>query len=144
MQKLQDMELHPMVLEELDIDVPVVGAEILLENIPEPRRKEGATKPLLQMSQFQAVKRDFAFILDEGVEVENIIRAAKSSEKQMITDVNIFDVYQGKGVDEGKKSVAFSVTLQPYDRTLTDLEIEGLSQKIINTIQQKTGGVLRG
>lgn len=137
-------ELHPMVLEELDIDVPVVGAEIMLENIPAARHKNSAAKPLLKMSAFQPVKRDFAFILDEGVEVENIIRAARSSEKQMITDVNIFDVYQGKGVEDGKKSIAMSVTFQPFERTLTDSEIEGLSQKIINTIQQKTGGVLRG
>ncbi len=136
-------EIHPLVLQELDIDVPVIGAEVMLENIPAPRRKESATKPLLKLSQFQPVKRDFAFILDEGVEVDHIIRAAKSSEKQMISNVNIFDVYQGKGVESGKKSVAFSVTFQPFERTLTDSEIEGLSQKIINTVQQKTGGQLR-
>ena len=136
-------ELHPMVLEEIDIEVPVMGAEIYLDNIPEARQKS-ASKPLLKISQFQPVKRDFALILDEGVEVENIIRAAKGSEKQMITSVQIFDVYQGKGVEDGKKSVALSVTLQPMDHTLTDSEIEGLSQKIISNIQQKTGGVLRG
>ncbi len=137
-------ELHPMVLAEMDIDVAVVGGEVFLDNIPEPRRKDGATKPLLKLSAFQPVKRDFAFLLDEGVEAENIVRAVKSSDKNLIANVNIFDVYQGKGVDDGKKSLAFSVTFQPSDRTLTDSEIEGLSQKIINTIQQKTGGVLRG
>ncbi len=136
-------ELHPAVLEDMDIEMPMVGAEIYLQNIPTPRQKNSTAKPLLKISPFQPVKRDFAFILDEGVEVENIIRAVNSTDKQMISGVNIFDIYQGKNMEEGKKSVAFSVTFQP-ERTLTDAEIEGLSQKIINTIQQKTGGTLRG
>ncbi|MCB9963987.1 MAG: phenylalanine--tRNA ligase subunit beta [Rhodospirillales bacterium] len=135
--------LHPAVLEEMDVDFPAVGAEIYLENIPAARVKQSTEKPLLTLSPFQPVVRDFAFLLDEGIEADTIIRAAKSAEKQMVDSVHIFDVYQGKGIEAGKKSVALSVIFQPQDHTLTDSEIEGLSQKIITAIQQKTGGLLR-
>jgi phenylalanyl-tRNA synthetase beta chain len=136
-------EIHPAILDDMDIKGPVVGFEVFLDNIPEGKKK-GTNKPLLQLSPFQPVRRDFAFIVDENVEVEQITRAAQGAERNLVTGVSVFDVYQGKGVDEGKKSVAINVVIQPVKQTLTDAEIEGLSKKIVDAVSQKTGATLRG
>lgn len=136
-------EIHPAILDEMDVKGPVVGFEVFLDNIPEGKKK-GPAKALLQLSQFQPVNRDFAFIVDENVEVEQITRAAQGAERNLIAEVSVFDVYQGKGVDDGKKSVAINVVIQPVKQTLTDAEIEGLSKKIVDAVSSKTGATLRG
>lgn len=136
-------EIHPGILEEMDVKGPVVGFEVFLDNIPEPRRK-GSAKPLLALSQLQPLARDFAFIVDEGVEVDAMIRAAQGVDKNLIQSVRIFDIYQGEHIETGKKSVAMTVILQPSTQTLTDSDIEGISRKIIDMVSSKTGGVLRG
>lgn len=136
-------EVHPAILEEMNIKTNVVGFEVFLDNIPEGKKK-GTAKKLLQLSQFQSVARDFAFIVDENLEVEHIIRAAQNADRALINAVSVFDVYQGKGVEEGKKSIAINVRIQPTKQTLTDAEIEGVSQKIIDAVAAKTGAVLRG
>jgi phenylalanyl-tRNA synthetase beta chain len=135
-------EIHPVILEEMDIKVPVVGFEIYLDQIPVPRDK-GKARQNLDMSQFQPVSRDFAFIVDYNVEAESLIRAVKNTDKRLIKDVYVFDIYTGKGVEEGKKSVALSVVIQPREKTLTETEIESISQKIADSISSKTGGILR-
>jgi len=136
-------EIHPGVLDQMDVKNTVVGFEVFLDNIPQPKKK-GTARPLLKPSAFQPLQRDFAFIVDENVEAENITRTAKGVDRNLITDVSVFDIYQGKGVDEGKKSVAITVTIQPVKQTLTDKEIEGLGQQIIDAVGAKTGAVLRG
>ncbi len=136
-------EIHPAVLEEMDIDGPASGFEIYLDNIPEAKKK-GPARMLLQASALQPVTRDFAFLVDENVEADALTRAAKSAEKSLITDVSVFDIYQGKGVEDGKKSVAIAVTLQPVEQTLTDSEIEGIGKKIVDAVAAKTGAILRG
>ncbi len=136
-------EIHPAILEELDIDQAVVAFEINLESIPNPRKK-GTAKKMLKLSSLQPISRDFAFIVDLDVEAEALIKAAKTADKKLITDARIFDIYDGKGVEPGKKSVALSVIMQPEDQTLTDKEIEGVGQKVIDAVSQKTGGSLRG
>ena len=136
-------EIHPGILQEMDIDFPVVGFEIITDSLP-PAKAKTASKKLLKVSSLQPVHRDFAFIVDENVEVANLLKAANSVDRKLISDVVLFDVYQGKGVEEGKKSLAITVTLQPVDATLTDEQIENLSDKITQTIEKKTGGVLRG
>ncbi|MCB1556195.1 MAG: phenylalanine--tRNA ligase subunit beta, partial [Alphaproteobacteria bacterium] len=136
-------EIHPAVLEEMDVKGPVVGFEIFLDNIPEARNV-GKARKLLTLSPFQPVNRDFAFIVDETVEAGDILRAAGAADKTLVAHVDVFDVYQGKGVEAGKKSVALTVTLQPTDTTLTDAEIDSVSRKIVDTVAAKTGGVLRG
>ena len=135
-------EIHPAVMEEMDIKSSIVGFEVFLNNIPEGKNK-GFARSLLQASQFQPVSRDFAFVVDENVEVDNMVRAAKAAERHLISSVEVFDVYQGKGVEDGKKSIAMNVILQPVKQTLTDAEIEGISQKIIDAVAGKTGAVLR-
>ncbi len=136
-------EIHPSVLEEMDIDAPVSGFEVFLDNIPDAKNK-GTSRPLLNASDLQPLSRDFAFLVDEHVEADAIIRAAKGAEKNLITDVSVFDIYQGKGVEDGKKSVAIAVTLQPKEQTLTDSEIEGIGKKIVDAVASKTGATLRG
>ncbi len=136
-------EIHPAILGDMGVKGHVVGFEIFLNNLP-PQKKKSAAKPLLKLSQFQPLSRDFAFIVDENVEAESIIRAAIGVDRNLIAGVSVFDVYQGKGVEDGKKSVAINVEIQPVKQTLTDSEIEGLSQKIIDAVGSKTGAMLRG
>ncbi|WP_085903842.1 phenylalanine--tRNA ligase subunit beta [Kiloniella majae] len=140
-------ELHPRVLEAMDIKGPVVAFEVFLDNIPQPKIKKGESgkiKPALELSPFQSVDRDFAFLVDDSVEAGKLIRAVKGADKNLITDVVLFDIYKGKGVEDGKKSLAITVTLQPRDKTLTDEEIEAVSQKVIAQAMKATGGTLRG
>ena len=90
-----------------------------------------------------AVTRDFAFVVDDTVEAAALIKAARGADKNLISDVAVFDVFAGGGLAAGKKSLAIEVKLQPRDRTLTDEEIERLSVRIIAQVQKATGGVLR-
>ena len=136
-------ELHPAVIEACDAQGPIVACEVYLANIPAPR-SSGTAKPLLKLEALQPVARDFAFLLDEGVQADKLIGAIKKADKTLIRDVTIFDVYQGKGIAEGKKSVALSVALQPTDHTLTDGELEAISTRITDAVGKATGGVLRG
>ena len=137
-------ELHPRILEALKAEGPLVGFEVILEKIPEPKAKPTRAKPVLELSAFQPVARDFAFVVDRAVKAADIVRAAQSIDKKLIVAVEVFDVYEGKGVDPGKKSIAIAVTLQPRDKTMTDPEIEAMGQKIVAEVIKKTGGTLRG
>jgi phenylalanyl-tRNA synthetase beta chain len=128
----------------MDVKGPAVGFEVYLHNVPQPRSKGGKTRPLLLPSPFQPLNRDFAFVVDSQVTADNLVRAAKGADKALIADVSVFDVYEGKGVEDGKKSVAIAVTLQPQEKTLTDEEIEKVSSSIVAAVVKQTGGVLRG
>jgi phenylalanyl-tRNA synthetase beta chain len=137
-------ELHPRALEQLKADGPLAGFEVILERIPEAKQKPTRAKPPLELSPFQPVSRDFAFIVDRGVRAGEIVRAAQGADKKLIVNVTVFDVYEGKGIDEGKKSIAIAVTLQPREKTLTDQEIEAVAASIVAEVTKKTGGKLRG
>ncbi|WP_346295968.1 phenylalanine--tRNA ligase subunit beta [Rhodopseudomonas sp. P1] len=137
-------ELHPRVLEQLGADGPLVAFEVILEKIPDPKQRPTRAKPALELSAFHPVSRDFAFIVDRKVAVADIVRAAQGVDKKLITSVSVFDVYEGKGIDPDKKSVAIAVTLQPRDKTMTDQEIEAVAAKIVAEVTKKTGGSLRG
>ncbi|MCF6292315.1 MAG: phenylalanine--tRNA ligase subunit beta [Robiginitomaculum sp.] len=135
-------ELHPSVLKTLGVDGPVFGFEICPDNIPKPRSvKIGRTA--LTSHKLQAVTRDFAFIVADDISADSLVRAAKSADKKLISTVNVFDVYAGKGIEDGHKSLAIEVSLQPVEQTLSEAEIEAVSQKIIAKVQNATGGVLR-
>lgn len=138
-------EIHPGVLKSLDIDGRVIGFEVRLDAIPEGRRK-AATKSRspLQRSELMPVRRDFAFVLDETVAAQDVIRAARAADKALITDVTVFDVYRGANLGDGKVSLALEATLQPVEKTLTDKEIDAVSAKIVGAVEKATGGVLRG
>ena len=136
-------EVNPRVAAAFDIDGPLVAFEVFLDAIP-PVRSKGPAKPLLHLSPFQPVHRDFAFVVDQAVAAGDLLRAVKSGGGKLVADVSLFDVYQGKGVEDGKKSLAISVTLQPVEATLTDEEIEKIATDITASVAKRTGGVLRG
>ncbi|MPT21948.1 MAG: phenylalanine--tRNA ligase subunit beta [Starkeya sp.] len=137
-------ELHPSVLEALDAAGPLVAFEVLLERIPEPKAKATRVKPLLELIPFQPVERDFAFVVARGVAAGDMVKAAAGVDRKLITGVNVFDLYEGPGIDADKKSVALSVTLQPREKTLTDAEIDAVAVKIVAEVAKKTGATLRG
>jgi phenylalanyl-tRNA synthetase beta chain len=137
-------ELHPRALEALDAEGPLAAFEVILEKIPEPKAKATRAKPVLELSQFQPVERDFAFVVDRAVKAADILRATQSVDRKLISNVTVFDVYEGKGIDPGKKSIAIAVTLQPRDKTMTDQEIDAVAAKIVAEVGKRTGGVLRG
>ena len=136
-------ELHPRLLAALKAEGPLVGFEVLLETIPEPKAKATRAKAVLELSPFQPVERDFAFMVDTGVKAADVVRAAQGVDKKLIVNVSVFDLYEGKGIEPGKKSIAIAVTLQPREKTMTDAEIDALGQKIVAEVTRKTGGVLR-
>ena len=137
-------ELHPTVLERYDLRGPAAAMELFLDAVPLPRAKGGTTRPPLEIVDLPAVERDFAFILSRDIPAEKVLRAVRGAEKKLIEEVEIFDVYEGEHVGEGEKSLAFSVRLQPRDKTLTDAEIEAISARIIAQVEKATGGRLRG
>jgi phenylalanyl-tRNA synthetase beta chain len=135
-------ELHPKILSAFDLKGPAAGFELFLDAIPEPKTKTKARVPFAP-SPFQPVERDFAFVLDANVPADELVKAAKSAERTLIERVDVFDLYEGKGIPEGKKSLAIAVRLQPKDRTLTDAEIDTIAQKIVAAVTKTTGGTLR-
>jgi phenylalanyl-tRNA synthetase beta chain len=137
-------ELHPRVLDALDVKGPMAGFEVVLNALPAPRAKKSAARPLLKLAAFQPIERDFAFVVDADMAADKLARAARGVDKVLIAQVAVFDIYAGKGLPDGKKSVALAVTLQPTERTLTDAEIEAASAKIVAAVTKATGGVLRG
>jgi phenylalanyl-tRNA synthetase beta chain len=137
-------ELHPRALEALRADGPLIAFEVILDRIPAAKQRPTRAKPVLELSPFQPVSRDFAFIVDRAVKAGDIVRAAQGVDKKLITDVTVFDVYEGKGIDDGKKSIAIAVTMQPREKTMTDEEIDAVGAKIVAEVTKKTGGVLRG
>jgi phenylalanyl-tRNA synthetase beta chain len=136
-------EMHPRALEALHSDGPLMAFEVILERIPQAKQKPTRAKPLLELSAFQPVSRDFAFIVDRAVIAGDIVGAAQAVDRKLITDVTVFDVYQGKGIDEDKKSIAIAVTMQPREKTMTDEEIDAVAAKIVAEVAKMTGGTLR-
>jgi phenylalanyl-tRNA synthetase beta chain len=134
-------EIHPRFVAALDLRGPAVGFEIYLDAVP--FAKSARQRPALKLSSFQPLERDFAFLVDQSVTVEQVLRAARGADRKLITDVRLFDVYTGAGVPEGKKSLAITVTLQPLEATLTDEQIDGFSKTLVAEITKRTGGVLR-
>jgi phenylalanyl-tRNA synthetase beta chain len=136
-------ELHPTALEALDAAGPLVAFEVILDRIPEPRAKPTRAKPALELSPFQPVERDFAFVVDRAVKAADLVRAAQGADRKLITQVTVFDVYEGDGIAAGKKSIAIAVTMQPRDKTMTDQEIDAVAAKIVAEVGKRTGGTLR-
>ena len=134
-------ELHPRILTELGLKGPVVGCEVFLSQIPAKKRKRTSRLPL-NAPDFPPVERDFAFLVDMHIESGKVLAAAAKADK-MVVDVSLFDVFEGRGVPEGKKSLGICVRLQPRTHTLTDSEIEEAAGRIIGSVIKATGGALR-
>ena len=135
--------LHPRVLKALGVDGPVFGFELNLNALPGMKTSTQKTKAVLKKAGLTPIRRDFAFVVEEGVDAGEIIRLAQKAEKALITGVSVFDVYQGKGIEDGHKSVAIEVTLQPREETLKDKDIEAVSDAIVANVKKGTGGTLR-
>jgi phenylalanyl-tRNA synthetase beta chain len=137
-------ELHPAVLKQMKIEGTVVGFEIYLDNVPLPKnKKQGKTQSAIKTFSLQAVERDFSFIIDKSVSAENVIASAYSADKFLITEVKIFDVFTGGSLKADQLSVGITVKLQPTEATLTDSQIEQISNKIIANVSKKVNGILR-
>jgi phenylalanyl-tRNA synthetase beta chain len=136
-------ELHPRALKALDVDGPIAAFEIVLDALPAPKAKPTKIKPKLELADLQPLSRDFAFIVDRAARAGDLVKAVAGADRTLVTAVGVFDIYEGAGVPDGKKSVGVAVTLQPRDKTLTDAEIEGVAQKIVDEVGRKTGATLR-
>ena len=141
-------ELHPNILSELELEGQVVGAEVFLSNVPIPRLKKSRVRPGLNSRDLPSVDRDFAFLVKEDIQVGELLRAIRSvsgkdSTKSTFSEVNLFDVYSGKGITAGSKSVALGVTINPQLETLTEKDIRRISDSIIQKVEKATGGKLR-
>lgn len=136
-------EVHPRVLKAMDVEGPIYAFEAFLDRIPAARAKATKTKPALDAADLLPLTRDFAFVVDDAVAAEALLRAVSGADRKLIAGVALFDVYSGKGVPDGKKSLAVEVTIQPREKTLTDEEIEALAARIIAQAAKATGAVLR-
>ena len=136
-------EVHPRTLEALDVDGPVYAFEIILDAIPAPKAKATKVKARLELSELQPVARDFAFLVDAATRAEDILKVARGIDRALVSGVALFDVYEGKGIEPGKKSIAIEVKLQPRDKTMTDADIEAFSSKLVAEMAKKTGAMLR-
>ncbi len=136
-------ELHPKVCETLDVAGPLLGFEIIVDAIPAPKARPTKAKPKLDRSEFMAVARDLAFIVDEGARAADILKATLGADRTLVTAADVFDVYRGPGVPEGAKSIGVSIILQPRERTLTDADIDAVIAKIVAEVGKKTGATLR-
>ncbi|MCG4271991.1 phenylalanine--tRNA ligase subunit beta [Acetobacter senegalensis] len=133
-------ELHPSLLQAEGIDVPVVGFEVLMDAVPEPKRRK---KSAPSLSAFQPVRRDFAFVVGRDVPAEALLRAVRGADRNLVAGVSLFDVYEGPHMPEGYRSIGIEVTLQPVDKSLTDAELEAVSERIVAAVTKATGAVLR-
>jgi phenylalanyl-tRNA synthetase beta chain len=134
--------LHPRVLRALDVEGPLYAFELWLEAIPEPKKKPTKTRPALSLSPLMPLSRDFAFLVDRSQTADQLVKAVAGADKALISSVRVFDLYEGKGVPEGRKSLALEVLIQPREQTLKDAEIDALSQKIV-AAAEKAGAKLR-
>ncbi|MEO1303953.1 MAG: phenylalanine--tRNA ligase subunit beta [Pseudomonadota bacterium] len=136
--------LHPRVLKALKVEGPLFAFELNLNALPQMKAKTTKTKPVLDKADLTPIRRDFAFVVSEDTAAGDIVRAAQGADKALVSGVDVFDVYQGQGIEDGHKSIAIEVTLQPRGETLKDQDIEAISQKIVAAVAKSTGGVLRG
>ncbi len=136
-------EIHPGVLKKFGIKQRVMAFEVILSNIPLPRSSNDKAKKKLELSAFQPVDKDLAFVVDKTVPAVNLMTAAKTADREFIADVRVFDVYEGENLPEGKKSIALALTFQPKDKTFTDQDIENLMNKVIQEMKKKCNAELR-
>jgi phenylalanyl-tRNA synthetase beta chain len=134
--------LHPSLAKQFGLSGTVVAGEIFLDAIP-GKRKSGFMRAPYAPPALQAVKRDFAFIVPDTVEADALVRGVKGADKKSIVDARLFDVFVGPGVEDGYKSLAVEVTLQPGEKSFSQEELEAISAAVVKAAQ-KLGGSLRG
>jgi len=137
-------ELHPAIITNLDFkEKNIFGFEIFLKNIPKPKKKVRVSKKNYITSDFQKSERDFAFVIDKFFRVGDLENIIKKIDDSIVKKVTTFDVFEGQNIPEGKKSVAINVVIQSQDKTLAESDLDQISQKIIETVKEKTGATIR-
>jgi phenylalanyl-tRNA synthetase beta chain len=136
-------EIHPKVLQAMDVKGPAVGFTIWPAEVPQPKAKSPSRGAVI-LRDLQPVDRDFAFVVDAHIEALTLVNAAQGADKALIAGVTVFDEFIGGALGDGKKSLAITVRLQPTDKTLTEEQIEAAGAKIVEKVQKATGGTLRG
>ena len=137
-------EIHPNILKKIDIKTEsLVGFEIFLDNLKLPKKTLNEQKTNFVVSDYQKSERDFAFVVDKGINAQDLIDAVSSVDKNLISNIKVFDVYQGDNIPENQKSIAISVTIQSSEKTLKDSDLENINKLIIETVEKKTGAKIR-
>ena len=137
-------EIHPNIIKTLDIKTEsLVGFEIFLDNLRLPKKSLKDQKTKYSVSDFQKSERDFAFIIDKQITAQDLVSAVSNVDKNLISNIKVFDVYEGDNIPKNQKSIAISVTIQSSEKTLTDNDLEKINNLIIETVQNKTGAKIR-
>ena len=136
-------ELHPKILKAMDVKTTVCACEVFLDRLPPAKKKNGKGVKTLKLSAFTPIFRDLAFLVDRKVDADKIVSAAKNTDKALITDVSVFDLYEGEALGD-KKSIAIQLTIQPVEKTMTDEEIESVCRRVVGAVGVATGATLRG
>jgi len=137
-------EIHPNILKKLDIKTEsLVGFEIFIDNLKLPKKKLNDQKTNFIISDYQKSERDFAFVVNKDVDAQDLISAVSSVDQKLISNIKVFDVYEGDNIPENQKSIAVSVTIQSLEKTLNDSDLEKINKSIIETVENKTGAKIR-
>jgi len=137
-------EIHPNILKKIDIKTEsLIGFEIFLNNLKLPKKTLNDQKTKFEVSDYQKSERDFAFIINKDVKAQDLINAVSSVDQKLISNIKVFDVYEGENIPENQKSIAISVTIQSSEKTLNDNDLENINNLIIKTVESKTGAKIR-
>ncbi len=137
-------EIHPNIIKKIDIKTEsLVGFEILLDNLKLPNKSLKDQKTKFEFSDYQKSERDFAFIVDKEVKAQDLINAVSSVDQKLISNIKVFDIYEGENIPENQKSIAISVTIQSLEKTLNDNDLDNINNSIIKTVENKTGAKIR-
>ena len=137
-------EVNPNILKNIDLKTEaLVGFEIFLDNLKLPKKTLNEQKIKFHVSDFQKSERDFAFLVDKNIKAQDLINAISSIDQDLISNIKVFDVYEGDNISENLKSIAISVTIQSYEKTLKDKDLENIHNLIIKTVENKTGAKIR-
>ena len=137
-------EIHPNILKKIDLKTEsLVGFEIFMDNLKYPKKTLNDQKAKFNVSDFQKSERDFAFVVDKSVKAQELIDAISTVDQNLISNIKVFDVYEGDNISENQKSIAISVTIQSAEKTLNDNDLENINNSIIRTVENKTGAKIR-
>ncbi len=137
-------EIHPNIIKKIDIKTEaLVGFEIFVDNLKRPKKLLKDRKTVYRVSDFQKSERDFAFIIDKNFRSQKLIEIISSVNPNLISNVDIFDVYEGENIPSDKKSIAINVSIQSFDKPLKDEDLEKVNKLIIDTVEKETGAKIR-
>lgn len=134
-------EIHPKIAKKFDLKNRVNVFEIIVDNLP--KTSKPTSRKSFAVNDLQAVERDFAFLVNKDQAIGDLVKTISNCDKQLIKEVNIFDIFSGKNIPEDKKSVALRIKIQPIEKTLTSQEIDVIGKKVIDAVVKFYGAALR-